>query len=125
MLQPVEGNYLDTPETRLSRWQHMQKVRQDFWNRWQREYLAELQRRNKWVTGDSNLREGMMVLLKETQTPPLQWHIGRIVNVHPGDDNSVRVVTVRTAQGIYQRSARNICVLLIEDNYTIPPKEIY
>jgi len=31
--QPVEENYLDTPNNRLKQWQHLQKVRQDFWRR--------------------------------------------------------------------------------------------
>lgn len=101
MLQPAERDYAAIPENHFSRWQHLQRVRQDFWARWQREYLTELQRRNKWVEGDNNLQEGMLVLLKETQTPPLQWHIGRIISVHPGDDGAVRVITVKTAQGQY------------------------
>lgn len=116
LLQPVERDYTTTAENRLSRWQHVQRVRQDFWNRWQREYLTELQRRNKWSDGDDNLKEGMLVLMKDTQTPPLQWPIGRIVSVHPGEDGAVRVVTIKTAQGEYKRSARSICVLHINDN---------
>lgn len=33
--QPVERSYLDLPNNRLKLWQHLQKVRQDFWKRWQ------------------------------------------------------------------------------------------
>lgn len=52
MMQPAQRSYLDIPDNKLSRWQHVQNVRQDFWIRWQREYLTELQRRQKWTTGD-------------------------------------------------------------------------
>ncbi|KMQ90229.1 hypothetical protein RF55_10035 [Lasius niger] len=97
MIQPVQNSYLETPDNRLSRWQHLQKARQDFWLRWQREYLSELQHRHKWTKGDPNLQEGTLVLLKEDHLPPLQWALGRIVAVHPGADGEVRVVLTQPA----------------------------
>lgn len=114
MIQPVQNSYLETPDNRLSRWQHLQKVRQDFWLRWQREYLSELQHRHKWTKGDPNLQEGTLVLLKEDHLPPLQWALGRIVAAHPGADGEVRVISVKTNNGQYKRSARNVCPLPIE-----------
>ncbi|XP_025996386.2 uncharacterized protein LOC113005268 [Solenopsis invicta] len=38
-----EGDLSSTPANRLSTWQHITKVRQDFWARWYLEYLNELQ----------------------------------------------------------------------------------
>ncbi|GFS93321.1 intraflagellar transport protein 52 homolog [Trichonephila clavipes] len=35
-----------------------------------------------------------MVLVKENNLPPLQWSLGRVVQVFPGDDGAVRVVDV-------------------------------
>ncbi|KOC58844.1 hypothetical protein WH47_01706 [Habropoda laboriosa] len=35
-------------ENRLTRYQHLQKMLQHFWHRWQAEYLHQLQQRNKW-----------------------------------------------------------------------------
>lgn len=43
----AEVDYLDCPDTRLSRWQHIQKLRQHFWKRWHREYLQQLQTRTR------------------------------------------------------------------------------
>ncbi|XP_011858658.1 PREDICTED: uncharacterized protein LOC105556186 [Vollenhovia emeryi] len=123
LLQPVEGDYADIPENRIGHWRHILKVRQDFWHRWHRECLTEMQRRSKWTEGDSNLQEGM-VLLRKTQTPPLQWHIGRIISVHPGRDGVVRVVSVKTAQGQFKRSARSVCVLPMDDNLNTRPRDI-
>lgn len=114
--QPVEKEYREVPDNKLKRWQHLQKVRQDFWRRWQREYLAELQRRTKWTSGEKNLQPGSLVLLKEDNLPPLQWAIGRITDVYPGSDNIVRVVGVQTAGGTFKRPARNVCPLPITDN---------
>lgn len=40
--------------------------------------------------------QGSLVLLKEDHTPTLYWHMGRIVEVYPGQDECVRIVTIRT-----------------------------
>lgn len=118
LFQPAQKSYLDTPDNYLSRWQHIQKVRQDFWRRWQKEYLVEQQRRYKWVNGNTDLQKGVLVLLKDDHLPPLQWAIGRIVDIHPGEDGVTRVVIVRMAQGLFKRSARSTCPLPISNDIT-------
>lgn len=35
---------------RLSRWQHVEQIKQHFWTRWQKEYLSTCQQRSKWKT---------------------------------------------------------------------------
>jgi len=50
-----DTNLTSVPTNRLSAWQHITKVRQDFWKRWNLEYLNELQMRNKWVQDGSKL----------------------------------------------------------------------
>ena len=42
LVQPVEYDFSNEKDNRLTRWQHLQKVRQGLWQRWQREYLQEL-----------------------------------------------------------------------------------
>ncbi|GFY33437.1 hypothetical protein TNCV_2227061 [Trichonephila clavipes] len=44
-----------------------------------------------------------MVLVKEDNLPPLQWSLGRVVQVFPGDDGAVRVVDVKTQRGQFRR----------------------
>ncbi|XP_018359704.1 PREDICTED: uncharacterized protein LOC108758957 [Trachymyrmex cornetzi] len=120
LFQPVQRNYVDVFDKYLSRWQHLQKVRQDFWRRWQTEYLMEQQRRSKWVRGTTALTKGTLVLLKDERLPPLQWHVERITEEHPGADGVIRVVTVRTAQGQFKRASRSLCPLPMEDDFLTP-----
>ncbi|XP_078051753.1 uncharacterized protein LOC144477896 [Augochlora pura] len=35
----AETDFRETPDNRLSNWQHIQKVKQDFWTRWHKEYI--------------------------------------------------------------------------------------
>ena len=73
-----------------------------FWKRWSSEYLTTLQIRRKWNRdGTSNLEEGDIVFVTDETTPPLQWPLGRIVEVYRGQDNICRVVKVKTARGEY------------------------
>lgn len=94
MIQPVQNSYLETPDNRLSRWKHLQKVRQDFWRRGQREYLSELQRRYKWTTEDPKLQKGTLVLLRQPTTTTMGH--GEDSCYAPRSRGEVRVVTVRT-----------------------------
>ncbi|KAI4490287.1 hypothetical protein M0802_010755 [Mischocyttarus mexicanus] len=41
----------------------------------------------------------------------MRLQLGRVVDVHPGDDFIIRVVSVKTAQGIVKRNTTTICPL--------------
>ncbi|CAK9834538.1 hypothetical protein ANTRET_LOCUS11054 [Anthophora retusa] len=110
-----ERDVSNTATNRLSVWEHIQKIKQNFWRRWYKEYLNELNVRSKWRSNPSiHLRIGTLVLLKEDNLPPMQWKLGRIIEVHPGEDDIIRVVTVKTVNGCYKRSVRYIFPLPVE-----------
>lgn len=50
-----EESLVDIPVNRLSRWQHIQRLRQQFWHH---EYLHLLQQRDKWRTPEFSLKVG-------------------------------------------------------------------
>jgi len=109
-----EGDLSFVPDNRLSTWQHITKVRQDFWSRWNVEYLNELQRRVKWLEHAPNLDHGAVVLIKERNLPCTQWALGRVVKLHTGDDGIARVATIKTATGEIKRPTRLLCPLPVE-----------
>lgn len=90
---------------------------QTLWKKWSQQYLSDLNNRTKWTKKKENVKIGTMVLLKEDNQPPLMWPLGRITHIHPGQDGNVRVVTVRTRDGSYNRAISKICVLPIRDNF--------
>ncbi|KAH0808658.1 hypothetical protein GEV33_014133 [Tenebrio molitor] len=125
---PVESNVAQVNLNWLSRWQRIEQLRQHFWMRWSKEYMTqstysreegngwEKDRRNK--IPNVKIRQtiaqesvGDLVLLVEENLPPLNWKMGRIIEVHPGKDNRVRVVTVKTASGTTKRTVNKVCVL--------------
>lgn len=78
--------------------------------------LSDLQNRVKWTKKKNDIAVGTMVLLKEENTPPLRWPLGRVVKVFPGTDGHVRVVTVRIKDGSFDRGITKVCPLPIWDN---------
>ena len=101
----------DISETRIgliNRWLIIRKISQQFWKRWSDEYLSRLQTRNKWNKKTNNVKIGELVLIKGETTSPLKWPLGRVFLVHPGKDDLVRVVSIKTSCGIIRRSVHNI-----------------
>ncbi|RLU20285.1 hypothetical protein DMN91_006892 [Ooceraea biroi] len=111
LINMPEPDLSSVPANRLSTWQHITKVRQDFWARWSLEYLNELQVRRKWIKDGQKISVGSIVLLKERGLPCMQWALGKIDEVHPGPDGIIRTVTIKTATGIFKRAVKNVCPL--------------
>lgn len=111
-----EPELQDVPFNRLSMWQRAQSLTQQLWRKWSTQYLSDLQNRTKWTKQRDNVGVGTMVLLKEENTPPLKWNLGRVVKIFHGSDGNIRVVTVRTKDGCFDRGISKICVLPIRDN---------
>lgn len=105
------------PLNRLQQWQQTQKLFQLIWKRWHMEYLVTLQTRSKWCNPPIVIQRNQLVLLRDENTPPMSWPTGRIVDLHPGVDGVIRVVTVQTATGQYTRPVSKISLL------PIPPKQ--
>ena len=107
-----ENDVRNTSINKVSVYQHIQHVKQHFWKRWNKEYLHQLQTRCKWHTGvANNIKIGTLVTIKENNLPPMMWILGRIVDLHPGEDGVTRVVTVRTNSGLFKRCIKNLCPL--------------
>ena len=76
------------------RWRRIQHLAEEFWKRWQKEFLLNLQQRQRWQRPQRNFQEGDITLLKEDTLPRGQWRICRISETYPSDDGTVRSVRV-------------------------------
>lgn len=127
LIAPPNPNITETPLNRIKRWHLVEKITQDFWKRWQTEYLQKLQGRQKWQQRKpENLNIGDLVLIRHENFPPTKWPMGRILELHPGKDGLTRVVTLKTQQSILQRPITKICRLPINEDTCadIPPTPI-
>ncbi|KAL7724294.1 hypothetical protein ACLKA6_012217 [Drosophila palustris] len=83
----------------LKRWRLVSSLKRMFWQRRSREYVLGLQTRAKWHQQQQNIAVGDLVVIAEDNMPSQQWLVGRVKEVHVGQDGMVRVVDVKTAKG--------------------------
>ena len=92
LVLPPPGDFDDTDIYSRKRWRRVQRMANEFWERWKVEYIQNLQTKQKWTTQASNMKVGDVVLLKEIDEPRNQWPLARIVDVIPSKDGLVRKV---------------------------------
>ena len=74
------------------RWRVIQHLANEFWDRWRKEYLTNLQERKKWTEEKRNFQVGDIVLLKEDNVVRNLWPSARVTEVFPNQDGLVRSV---------------------------------
>lgn len=116
LIAPPDENFVETNSSWLSKWQQIQKMHQNFWRVFQHDYLNELQQKSKWFREKSQPKENDLVLIRDENLAPAKWPIARITKVHPGDDDRVRVVTVKMKNSYFQRPITKIAPLPIESD---------
>ena len=76
-----------------------------------KEYLPTLHERQKWLRPRPNFQVGDLVLMADKNIPRGQWPKALVEQVFPDSEGIVRQVVVRTADGVYRRDIRKLCML--------------
>ena len=94
------------------RWKQAQYLSNVFWRRWLKEYLPELQRRQKWLKPQRNFSPGDIVMIVEQSSPRASWPLGCILEVQTNpDDGYVRSVVLKTKDSVLKRPIDKIVLL--------------
>lgn len=101
---------------RLDQYQHLQRLYQDFWKSWSKEYVDQLQIRQKWQKEKPNIKIGSIVVIAEDNLPPSRWSLGRVVATYPDKKGLVRVVDVKCGDSTLKRPIHRLGLLPILDN---------
>jgi Pao retrotransposon peptidase/Family of unknown function (DUF5641)/Protein of unknown function (DUF1759)/Integrase zinc binding domain len=91
-----------------------------FMSRWIREYLPEINRREKWHDRTKPVQIGDVVVVTEPNEPRNAWKKGRITKLYPGFDQEIRAVDVVLADGTIKpsRSVGRLAVLDVLESST-------
>ena len=111
-----DSSFTYQPNSLLRRWQFCQLLVRQFWQRWSDEYFTILRKFTKWNRPDRNMQIGDLVCLRDEGLFPTKWPLARVIAVHPGKDGLVRVITVKTAKGIYKRPVTKAALVLPSDS---------
>ncbi|XP_015259234.1 PREDICTED: uncharacterized protein LOC107103898 [Cyprinodon variegatus] len=95
---PTAPNNLTKKDVFKSQWKRVQILANNFWTRWRKEYLCTLQGRQKWLVKKTNLKEGDVVLLKDSTAKRNEWPMGLVEKTYPSRDGLVRKVDVKVAR---------------------------
>lgn len=110
-----QRKFIAVNSNRLLLWDKLQQTQQQFWRLWYQDYLNQLQKRPINFREKFEIKIGDMVLLKDSNLPPMKWLMGRIIKLYPGRDNVVRNVKVKTQYGDKDRNIRYVCLLPMEN----------
>jgi len=96
-------------------WRAVQLLADLFWRRCMKEYLPLLQRRQKWLQPQRNLKVGDLVLVCDENSKRGACPKAIVEETFPDGDGMVRRVRVRTASTEYLRDVRKLCLLEASD----------
>ncbi len=94
------------------RWKQVQYLANVFWRRWSKEYLMQLQQRQKWVVPESNIKVGNIVLISSENAPRNSWQMGRVIETIMDKNGYVRQARIRTKGNVLLRPVHKLCLLL-------------
>ena len=90
IIAPPPGEFVREDLYLQKRWKRVQFLSNEFWSRWRKEYLLNLQQRSKWTKNRRDAKVNDIVLLQDEGTPRNQWKLAKIVEVFRGADERVR-----------------------------------
>ncbi|XP_055922666.1 uncharacterized protein LOC129953446 [Eupeodes corollae] len=97
----------------IKRHQLMESMVQHFWKRFKEDVLSSMQIRTKWRTKQPNIKENDLVTIKDDRFPVGHWPMGRVISLHRGSDDLVRVVTIKTPTGLLKRPIVKLALIPI------------
>ena len=89
------GQFIREDMYARKRWRRIQYLLEQFWSRWRKEYVANLQYRQKWQKPRRNLREGDIVLIKTEEASRMEWPLGIVRSTTVDKDGLIRKVRVQ------------------------------
>ncbi len=90
IIAPPPGEFVREDLYLQKRWKRVQFLSNEFWTRWRKEYLLNLQQRSKWNKDRRNAKVNDIVLLQDDCIPRNQWKLAKVVEVFQGADGRVR-----------------------------------
>ncbi|KOB76793.1 hypothetical protein OBRU01_05243 [Operophtera brumata] len=86
--------------------------------------FIKLSVRSKWLKSKKNIEVGEMVTIHDDNYSSGRFPVGRVIEVHKGNDGFVRVVSLKTKNGIIKRPIIKLSILPIEQSKKLQQDEV-
>ena len=127
VIMPLPGVF-NRPDLYSCRWwRRVQHIAREFWSRWWKEFLQNLQAQQKWDISKRNFQVGDVALLKE-DTRRNKWPMAWIVSTEPNLQGTVRSVQLKVIDTLnnniklFQWPINKIVILVENEHGLIPSK---
>lgn len=118
-ISPIDAVDKNIPLTK--KWLTIIQIQRDFWKKFNSEYLYSLQKKQKWFKSNPNLKIDDVVLIKEPNSIPGHWKMGKISKLYSDPQGVVRKADVSYGNQKKSLEAINQLVPLIpEETETFP-----
>ena len=97
------------------RWAQVQYLANQFWQSWIKEFLPNLQHRQKLFDVERNLKVDDIVMVVEDLQQRSKWLMGRVLKTFSDKRGLVRTVLVKTQTNVYKRPISKLCPVLTAD----------
>lgn len=104
---------ISAAEASRNNWKKAQVITQNYWERWLKEYLPTLAKREKWIERSDPIQPDDIVVFPDEQRVG-RWLKGRVVEVYPAKDGQVRSAKIKVENGEYKRPVINLSVLEVK-----------
>ncbi|XP_063969426.1 uncharacterized protein LOC135157513 [Lytechinus pictus] len=108
VILPPPGKFQGADKYSRKWWRRVQYLANEFWLRWRREFLQQLQPRQKWTKSHRDLTIGDVVIVKENEDARLRWPLGRVEEVIPSEDGRIRKVKLLMADGALDSNGKRL-----------------
>ena len=97
----------------LKMWLSRKKLMNQFWSKWQKDYLTTLSIDKKWSKDERTvIKPGDVVILKPETLEKGQWRLARVMDIHKNLDGVVTTASVKLPSGtVFTRTLRQIALL--------------
>ena len=114
VVQPPPGVFQKADLYARKRWRRVQHLANEFWDRWRKEVLRSLQKRQKWNVERRNFQVGDLVLIRDDDVVRNHWPRGIVVETFPDSEGLVRTVNLRVANSstIVKRPIAKLVLLM-------------
>lgn len=106
LVLPPPGKFQEPEQYSRRRWRRVQFLVEQFWTRWRKEYVLNLQRRQKWHKSSRNFSVGDIVILQDDSSSRNHWPLARVAETYTSKDGLVRSVKLQMAHSNLDSSGK-------------------
>lgn len=108
IILPPPGDFVREDLYLRRRWRRVQYLAEEFWSRWRKEYLLNLQERQKWHKIHRNAKVNDIVIVKDENLPRNEWKLAKVTEVYPSEDGHVRKLRVLMSDSALDKSGKRV-----------------